>query len=245
VPLAAASIQDLLHARHVYHPTARAAPRSTRFALDTLAGRLVQLSAPDPGDATAVLTVATRLVLEAQRAAEPVAWIGNQGVAHPRDLAENGVDLDALVLIRPGADAGLAGVLRVADRLLRSGAFGLVLLDLTASGEGVRAERGSLPGERSGARNMRPLTLPLAAQTRLASLAQRHDAVLLCLTSRQGAQKRPGVPGSLGSLVSLHAVAVRLRDTGFDCEVQVLKDKRQGPGWIHREEAFVGPPGLR
>src|SRR6185503_11689 len=106
----------------------------------------VELSAAGP---VATLTCATGLVLEAQEAAEPVAWIaiaggaaqergsaghryGGSGFAvagasfYPPDLADSGVDLDALVVVH--APGGLAGV-RAAERLLRSGAFGLVVLD--------------------------------------------------------------------------------------------------------------------
>jgi recombination protein RecA len=124
------------------------------------------------------------------------------------------VDLEALGVVRVPRTA-LA--LRAADRLLRSASFGLVVLDL---------------GPVSG--------LPLPAQTRLAGLAQRHDSLLLCLTEKEAAAS------SLGPLVSLHAWAGRrrLRDGHFACEVQVLKDKRRGPGWVHRE-VCRGPAGLR
>jgi len=167
----------------------------------------------------AALTVATGLVLEAQHAGDPVAWISGDSFFFPPDLAESGIDLAALAVIRPPLD--LTGGLQAADRLLRSGAFGLVLLDLTRVHPACH-------------------TLPLAAQTRLAGLAQRHDTVMLCLTARE-----PG-EASLGSLVSLHAVASRLEHDGrFSCEVRVLKDKRRGPGWRHREEGYLGPPGLR
>jgi len=48
------------------------APDRERWGLDALRGRLTELSARG---ATATLTTAVELVLEAQHAAEPVAWV--------------------------------------------------------------------------------------------------------------------------------------------------------------------------
>src|SRR5262245_63854142 len=96
-----------------------------RLARDQLGGRLVELSAQG---AVATLTCAVGLVLEAQVQAEPVAWIAIAGTSfYPPDLADSGVDLAALVVVR--APKLLSGV-RAAERLLRSGAFGLVVLGL-------------------------------------------------------------------------------------------------------------------
>src|SRR5438067_2439425 len=47
-------------------------PGQARWGLDALRGRLAELSARG---ATATLTTAIELVLEAQHAAEPVAWV--------------------------------------------------------------------------------------------------------------------------------------------------------------------------
>jgi recombination protein RecA len=172
---------------------------------------MVELSG---GYASAVLTVSTGLILEAQRAGEPAAWIAARETFFPPDLAESGVDLAALPVVHV-ADPGQA--LRAADRLLRSGSFALLVLDLG-----------------------RATQLPLPAQTRLSGLAQRHDTALLFLTVKQ--EETP----SLGSLISLHARASQ-RELGpgrFLCEVQVVKDKRRGPGQTYRE-VCRGPAGLR
>src|SRR5262245_28367396 len=92
------------------------APRLSRAQLG---GRLVELSGTG---ATAALTCAIGLVLETQEQGEPVAWIAIAGASfYPPDLADSGIDLDALVVVR--APDPLAGI-RVAERLLRSGAFG-------------------------------------------------------------------------------------------------------------------------
>ncbi len=186
-------------------------PIETTWGRAQLGGRMVEVSAMG---AAAALTAAVGLVLEAQVEGEPVAWIALPGSCfYPPDLADSGVDLEALVVVRAPA-VPAAG--RAADRLLRSGAFGLVVLDLG-----------------------RDAQLPIPLQGRLVGLAQRHDAALLCLT------EKPADAASLGSMVSLRAEASRLRrsDSGFSYAVRALKDKRRGPGWSHDEPAR-GPAGL-
>ena len=184
------------------------APRLTRAQLG---GRLVELSGTG---ATAALTCAIGLVLETQEQGEPVAWIAIAGASfYPPDLADSGIDLDALVVVRaPELPAGI----RVAERLLRSGAFGLVVLDLGRDAE-----------------------LPMAHQGRLVTLAQQHDAAVVCVTARSRDA------GSLGSLVSLRVEALRQRDTdGYFCTVRALKDKQRGPGWS-QQLRVIGPAGLK
>jgi recombination protein RecA len=195
-----------------------------RFGLAELAGRLVELS----GDgASAVLTAATKLMLDAQAAREPAAWIGtDESCFFPPDVAESGVDLTALVVVRvPVVNAAaisgkrpLASLLAVAaERLMRSGAFGLVLLDLG---------------------KQHTLTQPL--QSRLLGLAQHHQTAVLCLTEKSAQE------ASIGSLVSLrvHVGRTWLGGERFACELQVRKDKRRGPVWSE-QEVCRGPMGLR
>jgi len=183
-----------------------------RFSLAGFAGRLAEIS----GDAAgAPLTLAFRLVLEAQRGGEPVAWIGRRECSFfPPDVADAGVDLGALPVV--WAPDVLAAA-RAADLLLRSGAFGLVIVDLGACAR-----------------------LSIVAQNRLAGLAKRHDVALVLLTEKDGGR------ASLGSLVSLRAHALRVGREAeqYRCEVRALKDKRRGPGWRHAE-VFRGPDGLR
>src|SRR5512147_2110212 len=65
--------------------------RRSGWSLSSLAGRLVEISA---GLAGAPLTLAFRLVLEAQRKGEPTAWVGRrESVFYPPDAAAAGVDL--------------------------------------------------------------------------------------------------------------------------------------------------------
>ena len=135
------------------------------------------------------------------------------GSFYPPDVADNGVDLAALVVVRVG-DATTAA--RAAERLLHSGAFGLVVLDLGSSAE-----------------------LPMAYQGRLMTLAQAHDAAVVCLTDKTSET------ASLGSLISLRAEALRRHgpDGELTVTVRALKDKRRGPGWTHAER-HRGPAGL-
>ena len=175
-------------------------PAEARWALATLRGRLAELSARG---ASATLTAAFELVAEAQAQGEPAAWIAVGGSTfYPPDVADSGIDLAALVVVRT-ADATAAA--RAAERLLRSGAFGLVMIDL------ARAE----------------LATPI--QGRLVTLAQTHDAAVVCLT------EKAEDTASLGSLVSLRAEALRRRegDGDFRVTLRALKDKRRGPGWTH------------
>jgi len=180
-----------------------------------LSGRLAEMTEAGGG---AALTLAFSLVLDAQRQGETVAWVTDSlSVFFPPDAAESGVDLDALAVVRV---PGVRAILSAADRLTRSGAFGLVVLDL---GEDPR--------------------VPLAVTSRLAGLAKRHGAAILCLV-RRGRGRGPG-SSSLGSMVSLRAEAGRRRvkDGRFLCELRVSKDRRHVPGWTH-EETRRGPEGF-
>ncbi len=187
---------------------------TARWQLDELTGRLVELSGVG---AVASLTAAAALVLEAQVRGEPVAWLARPTTTFfPPDLADRGIDLDALVVVRV---PDVTAMIRAADRLLRSGAFGLVVLDLGTAGSAAE--------------------VPIAAQGRLVGLAQHHDAAIVVIT------EKPRDTASLGSMVSLRAEAVRERGAGgFRIAVRAIKDKRRGPGWAEVVEAFA-PPGMK
>lgn len=181
------------------------------WKLENLLGRFVELS----GDAsTAVLTIAAGLVREAQVMGEPAAWIATgDSTFFPPDFEAAGVGLESLPVIRVRDPKKRAWV---ADQLLRSGGFALVVLDL---------------GRETGFR--------VADQTRLVGLAQKHHTALLCLTRK----RRKTL--SLGSLVSLHGETwkERIGFNRFDFGLSVVKDKRKGPGW-ERKETCDGPEGL-
>lgn len=177
-----------------------------------LAGRITELVGG--GDSSA-LTQATSLVLDAQREGEIVAWVTRtESHFSPPDIAAWGVDLGALVVVRVTTAHAVAWA---ADRLARSGAFGLIALDLGPS----------------------PV-VPAPLMSRLLGLAIKHDIALLYLTE-------PGShPSRLGSLVSLRVESKRRRlgEDRFAAELRAVKDKRRAPGWTHAE-ICCGPPGLR
>lgn len=205
---------------------------TAKWGLDALRGRLVELSAHGP---TATLTAAIELVVEAQMQGEPVGWITSMsGAFYPPDVADSGVDLAALVVIRAEAIAAA----RAAERLLRSGAFGLVVIDLCSSGEGSRQDLIHVDPNLPGAAT-RPSSAPSLVQGRLVSLAQAHDAAVVYLTDKARDT------ASLGSLISLRAEATRVRHgDGLAFTVRALKDKRRGVGWEHVGKRCA-PPGFR
>lgn len=184
-------------------PEPREEQRPT-FAPATLAGRLVEISAQG---GAAPLTQALGLVLAVQCQNEPVAWLTAQDNAFfPPDAAAGGVDLNALAVIRL---PGMADMGRAADKLLRSGAFALVVLDMTSLPETAAPQS---------------LATPLTA--RLSGLARKHHSTLLLLTNSARDAS------FLGSFTSLRAQSLRRRESGaFACELQVKKDRRFGPGW--------------
>lgn len=193
-------------------PLARA-----RFCLDDLNGRVNEISGATP------LSLAFTLVTEAQRRHDLAAWVTTrESTFFPLDAAVRGVELSLLpVIFAPDVTAAL----RSADKLARSGAFRLLVLDLA----GTRAEA-------SRARVMR--AVPPALLSRLVGLARQHDTAVLVLTT-------PAIP-PLGSLVSLRCAAERQEAAPgrFLCVARALKDKRYGPGWTWSEVQY-GPVGLR
>lgn len=198
-------------ARHGVHRGLSPLRIPVGWGLGALSARLVELSG---GPATAVLTMTFRLVHEAQVRGEPVAWITAVGSTFfPVDAVANGIDLEALAVIRLKRRLLAA---RAADQLVRSGGFGLVVLD---------------PGGR--------IDMPLPIQSRLAGLAKKHHTALVVLTGRSS-----DLP-SLGPLVSLRIEVLRrgAAGDGFGCEVRVLRDKWGGVGWRHTE-VCRGPEGL-
>jgi hypothetical protein len=184
-------------------PRGRGALRSpSTWGYAEVAGRFVELCA---AGSSANLTVAADLVRDAQRQREPSAWIfPTASSCHAPDLADMGVDLDALAVVRA---PDMVAALRASDELLRSGAFGMIVLD------GVESR-----------------SLSMAAQVRLANLAQQHDAAFLCLC------RDPVV----GSLASLRLQTFHRRSDAppgedgcpvFEYGFEAVKDRRRGRRW--------------
>jgi recombination protein RecA len=164
------------------------------------------------------LTLLCRLILNAQTSGEPVAWITlSKDTFYPPDFNRNGVDLSRLpVIFAP--DARYAS--RSAEHLVRSGAFGLVILQ-------VDTER-----------------ISNAALGRLARLADQYSSAVLVLTST--GQPSQGSLISLRMACRVRQESVPTAPyTGnrFICELVVTKDKRNGPGRVYTETCY-GLPGL-
>lgn len=177
-----------------------------------LRGRWIELAG---GPDHANLTWAVALVAEAQRAGEPCAWLdAGGGLPFIDDLLGWGIDPAALAVVVL-ADPTAAG--KAADILLRSGAFGLVVVDLPA---GTR--------------------WPLPRMTRLAGLTRRHEAILLTLT------ETPADAPSSGSPVDalLRSRAEPDPEGGFVCRLVARKDRLQGPGRRCAMHCHA-PPGSR
>ena len=179
-----------------------------------LAGKLVELRS---AVSSAGLTAGLGLVRCAQEAGETAVWVtSTDSIFFPPDAVEGGVELEALAVVRlPGAMA----LLRAADKLIRSGAFGLIILDFVSL--------------------FLPYSTSLSQQSRLRGLAQKHQTAMVFLTC----STRP--LSVAGSLISLRGQAMRryVHDDFHEVRVQVLKDKQSGPGWYHAE-TYRGPSGL-
>lgn len=217
-------------------------------------GRLVELSAPTHG-AGARTSTAVALLRRAQREGETAAWIqpaaplggpatgeaGRAGLLYPPDLHEGGIDLDALVVVHVPEAEGAAGLGKAAEMMLRSGAFGFVVIDLGAlEGFGAVGDEHPRPkAERHESASKRAATRT-AWQGRLLGLARQHEARVLLLT------EKPSHADSLGPLVGLRVEPRRTRraDGSFELQHHVLKNKSGAPV-SPAAELFLGTAGLR
>lgn len=193
---------------------------------------MVELCGPS---STGRASLAVSLVMRAQAAGEPVAWVQPEGgPLYPPDLAEAGVDLGAVIVVHvpTGAGRGAVGteLVRATEMLLRSGGFGLVVLDLTWQ---------------------RPSGPPARWQGRLAGQLRQHSATLVLLSD--GDAEGP----SLGPMVGLRVAPQRRRRVvqaqqrsppgadraGYEVVAEVLRDK-VGLGQAIASVEFRAPAGL-
>lgn len=202
------SIADVYRASHLLKENSA---RSSKLDFASLRGQLTEISSHRGHPS---VTLAMELLSQTHQAGEPAAWIGpSTSLFYPPDAGGWPIDWQALALLRID-DAHQAA--RGADKLLRSGAFGLVVVDV--------AGRADLPSPLLG---------------RLLRLSENHDSAVLFLT-----QKRAESP-SLSSLIALRAQA-RWTQTDphrLHAHFAVLKDKRRGPGQ-KIQEVYDGPLGL-
>ncbi len=179
-------------------------------------GRLVELSANLQGPSARTST-AVSLLRQTQGEGETTAWVQPAGgPLYPPDLHDAGVDLSALVVIHVPLPAGAAELGKATELLLRSGAFGMVVVDLGGTATEART----------------------SWQGRLLGLARQHESRILLLTDK------PSHADSLGPLVGLRVEPQRRREgDGFDLEHHVLKNKSGAPV-TPAGDRLVGPPGL-
>jgi hypothetical protein len=182
-------------------------PENQEIGYKMCVGRLAEFLGPG------ALQAVCGLVLDAQKRREPVAWIRDHDLPFfPPDLEETGVDLEAVTVIRT---PDMRGAFFAADTCLRSGAFGLVVMDLYGNVERGRGCGGS--GD--------------AVQARLIRLAGKTGAAVVLLSVS-------GDPGLWsGSLVSLRVSVTRSAGGPgvYEYRFQVVKNKNGKPGTDRRE----------
>lgn len=192
-------------------------PSREAFSWDSsVIGKIIEIS----GDVATARTSATVAWLHAAQAAgELVAWIQPVGGRlYPPDLAASGIDLNALLVVHVPEAAGAYGMPKAAEILLRSGAYGLVILDWSGS---------------------TPPNNPAAWQGRLLGLARTHESGVVLLTQKSAQAE------SLGALVSVRIEPRRqaLRAGWFALEAAILKNK----SGVSLSSAVIrrrGPAGL-
>jgi len=89
--------------------------------------------------ATGRTSLALRAVASAQRAGRLCAWVDGPAELYPPTAEALGVDLRALLMVRPRAPGQLAWT---AQQLARSGAFACVVLDVTHTGARLSLQEG-------------------------------------------------------------------------------------------------------
>lgn len=196
------------------------------WRMSYLAGKLVELRA---AKASGLLTTGIDLVRQAQNALEPAAWVtSTHSLFFPVDARTWGVDLSRLAVVRV---PGIPAMLRVADRLIRSGAFGLILVDCVSSLPP--------PAPEPGGKGSNFSCISFSQQSRLLRLAKQHHSTLVFLTSRHAPLSAEN------TLICLRGEAQRRREALdlYHVHIHMLKDKQCGPGWRH-EIRCCGPDGL-
>lgn len=197
-------------------------------------GKLIEISGVG---ASARHTTAVALVRQAQLEGETTAWIQQEGgPLYPPDLAESGVDLEALLVVHVPEARGQVGLARAGELLLRSGAYGLVVLDLSAP---AACTEGHVAKDMTEKPARPPRLRGEVWQARLAALARLHHSRVVVLTRAAGGY------ASLGPMVGLRVDPRRERRAPgvFAIRPEVVKHKGgplQAAATLRR-----GPWGLR
>lgn len=157
----------------------RAAPGGGSWRFDGIVGILAEVSEETSCGA---ISFVAEIILEAQGQKETVAWVaGTSSTFYPPDLADRGVDLAAVAVIRAG---GEAESLTATEWLVRSGALGLVIVD---------ADRGWKASD--------------ASLGRILKLAERSQCAVVFLTRKRPAEPSLGSGISLRGCVTRSGLA--------------------------------------
>jgi hypothetical protein len=170
-------------------------------------GRLIEITRAKAG---AQFTTAVACLRAAQAEGQTAAWIQPEGGSlFPPDLAQSGIDLDALLVVHVPARAGTHGLPKAAELLLRSGGFGMVVLDLS-----------DLSMQRDGAWQGRLLGLAREHESWLLLLTHSHDGSLisLCLEPHRQRVER-----------GVFTVEQRVRKDKSGMLCPLLVERRRGP----------------
>lgn len=179
------------------------------WGFDNLVGILAEISEEAPSGA---VSIAAGIIAQAQIQNEPVAWIaGTESIFYPPDLHHRGIDLRAVSVIRAG---GEPESLTAAEWLIRSGAFGMVVVDFPGEGNVSDASLG-----------------------RILKVAERTRCAVLFLT-----RKSPRDP-SLGSRISLRGCVTRSGVGPILVHLETVKDKRSNSSLRHSRQ-YHGPSGM-
>jgi hypothetical protein len=196
-------------------PSVKFNPENRRsFNLKGLTGKVVEFSG---WNQSACLSLTIPLILECQRGVKECAWIlpesiRGESLFFPPDFLRAGIDCGRIPIIRSHNAVDSFGI---AEKLVRSGGFALVVLDLTAG----KAVRDSTVG-------------------RLNSIVQRYQCLVLCLT-----RNPPGAP-SMDPMIFIHVhVEAQLHKGQFQVTAVVQKDKTQAPGYRMKWN-YEAPTGM-
>jgi recombination protein RecA len=185
----------------------------TCIPISTFAGRLTEWTSAVP---YIYLTPLCSVIRTAQISREPTVWISCCNYTFfPPDAANHGISLENLPLIKIRT---VKHAVRASEHLLRSGAFGLIIIDLPVH---IFIEQGKLG--------------------KLARLADLHNTAVIISTKQEGKYST-----TLGSMISLRLEIGRqyLGANKFRYTIHATKDKQRTPGWKY-SEVYYGPAGLR
>jgi recombination protein RecA len=186
-----------------------AAPARGTWHYQDLVGVLAEISEER---AAGAVSFAVEIMGQAQAAREHAAWVAAAGsLFFPPDLAARGIDLSALTVIRAG---GCPESFLAAEWLARSGAVGLVIVDL----------------------NENPVVSD-SALGRIQKIAERSPAAVVFLTRKKARDP------SLGSRISVRGNVSRQGTAPLAVTITTVRDKRAGAG-SRLGRHYDGPPGV-